>query len=237
MIPLFPNPQPRHAMKPALMLKTMMILAAGSWAARAADDPDLPTTFDPTVMTPLLENPPFTRSVNLSDSLILTGVAYVDGKPIATLLDKETKKNYVVSDQPNSHGWTLQEASKTTDVKKTQAKVVIGGEVVSIRYDEDAMTPEAMKKNRDKIKPGGPSGQHGGGDRDRDRFRRSDRGPSEEDRKRYESLSDKARDKFREVLREKFQDPNFRNAPEEERRNAIRAAFDKIEKADKGGGK
>ena len=222
-------------MKPGLLLKTLSILLAGSSWARAAGDPDLPTTYDPTAMTPLLENPPFTRSVNLSDSLILTGIAYVDGKPIATLLDKETKKNYVVSDQPNSHGWTLQEASKTSNVKKTQAKVVIGGEVVSIRYDEDAMTHDSMKKNRDKIKPGGPSGPPGGGEKDR--FRRSDRGPSEEDRKRYESLSDKARDKFREVLREKFQDPNFRNAPEEERRNAMRSAFERIEKEDKGGGK
>lgn len=221
-------------MNPGLFLKTMAILAAGSCAVRAAGDPDLPTTFDPVVMTPLLENPPFTRSVNLSDSLILTGIAYVDGKPIATLLDKETKKNYVVSDKPNSHGWTLQEASKTTDVKKTQAKVVIGGEVVSIRYDEDAMTHDSMKKNRDKIKPGGPGGSPPGGG---DRFRRSDRGPSEEDRKRYESLSDKARNKFRDVLRSKFEDPNFRNAPEEERRNVIRAAFEKIEKEDKGGGK
>uniref|UniRef100_UPI00286DD2AF hypothetical protein n=1 Tax=Gemmatimonas sp. TaxID=1962908 RepID=UPI00286DD2AF len=68
-----------------------------------------------------------------------------------------------------------------------------------------------------------------------DRFRRSNRGPSEEDRKKYESLSEKSRDKFREALREKFSDEKFRNAPEEDRRNAVRTIFEKIEKEDKGG--
>jgi hypothetical protein len=200
-----------------------------------AQDADLPSPFDPTVVTPMLQNSPFTRAVNLSDSLILTGIAYIDGKPVATLLDKETKKHYVVSEQPNPQGWTLQEASQTTNVKKAQAKIAIGGEVVSIRYDEEAMTPEAMKKmnERSSRSDRGPP-PPGGGD---DRYRRSDRGPSDEDRKRYESLSDKAREKFRDTLREKFNDPKFRNAPEEERRNAVKAEFDKIEKEDKGGKK
>ena len=34
----------------------------------------------------------------------------------------------------------------------------------------------------------------------RDRFSRSSRGPSEEDRKKYESLSDKAKEKFRDGM-------------------------------------
>ncbi len=58
------------------------------------------------------------------------------------------------------------------------------------------------------------------------------RGPSEEDRKKYESLSDAAKEKFRNGMREMFNDEKFRNAPEEERRSAIRTLFDKIEKED-----
>lgn len=54
----------------------------------------------------------------------------------------------------------------------------------------------------------------------------------EEQRKAYEKLSEEARDKFRKQLREKFSDPTFRNMPEEERRAAIRAIFEKIEKED-----
>jgi hypothetical protein len=217
-------------MKTRWLRLTFAIITA---SCAIAQDADLPRPFDPTVVTPMLQNSPFTRAVNLSDSLILTGIAYIDGKPVATLLDKETKKHYVVSEQPNPQGWTLQEASQTTNVKKAQAKVAIGGEVVSIRYDEEAMTPDAMKKMKERPRSDRPPPPSGGGEGDR--FRRSDRGPSEEDRRRYESLSDKAREKFRDELRIKFSDPNFRNAPEEERRNAVKAAFEKIEKEDKGG--
>ncbi len=53
------------------------------------------------------------------------------------------------------------------------------------------------------------------------------RGPSEEDRKRYESLSEAGQEKFREAMREKFRDAEFRNSPEEERRAVIRRLFDK----------
>ncbi len=74
-------------------------------------------------------------------------------------------------------------------------------------------------------------GESGGGEK----FKGGSRGPSEEDRKRYESLSEKARDKFRDMMRSKFSDEKFRNAPEEERRNVIRKEFERIEKEDKGG--
>jgi hypothetical protein len=37
------------------------------------------------------------------------------------------------------------------------------------------------------------------------------------------------------MMRSKFSDEKFRNAPEEERRNIIRKEFERIEKEDKGG--
>ncbi|MHB1083011.1 MAG: hypothetical protein ACYC67_26685 [Prosthecobacter sp.] len=58
-------------------------------------------------------------------------------------------------------------------------------------------------------------------------------GPTEDDRKRYESLSDRARSKFRDAMRELFSQEQFRNAPEEERHARIRKAFDKAQAEDK----
>lgn len=57
-------------------------------------------------------------------------------------------------------------------------------------------------------------------------------GKFEGQRKVFEKLSEEAREKFRKQLREKFSDAQFRNAPEDERRAAIRALFEKIEKED-----
>ncbi|MBK8093629.1 MAG: hypothetical protein IPK32_17040 [Verrucomicrobiaceae bacterium] len=194
-------------------------------------DPDLPQPFDPSVLTQLVDHSPFTRLVSVSDSLVLTGVAYVDGKPVVTLFDKDKKESLVVTSEPNMKGWTLIEATQSIDIKRASAKINIGGEPVSIRYDAAALTPEAMKKDKkgdrgDRGPP--PGGPPGGGDK----FSRGGRGPSEEDRKKFESLSESAKDKFRNGMREMFNNDKFRNASEDDRRNAIRSMFDKIQKED-----
>ncbi|MDP1591952.1 MAG: hypothetical protein Q8M07_29600, partial [Prosthecobacter sp.] len=176
-------------------------------------DPDLPQPFDPNTLTAVVENSPFTRIVSISDSLVLTGMAYVDGKPVVTIFDKTAKQSIVVSDEPNLKGWKLVGARPSEKIDYAQAQIAIGGETFSIRHSslsKDDMRPD----KREKGPPGGPPPPPGGGDR----FSRSNRGPSEEDRKKYESLSEKARDKFRDELRQKFCDEKFRNASEEDRR-------------------
>lgn len=190
-------------------------------------DPDLPQPFDPNTLVPMVQNSPFTRIVSVSDSLVLTGVAYVDGKPVVTLLDRQTKESLVVTEQPNLRGWTLVDASASTDITRAQARISIGGEPVSIRYDASALTKDALKKDKKDGGSKGDSGPPGG-----DRYSRSSRGPSEEDRKKYESLSDKAKEKFRDGMREMFSSDKFRNASEEDRRNAVRSMFDRIQKDD-----
>jgi hypothetical protein len=189
-------------------------------------DPDLPQPFDPNTLAAIVENSPFSRIVSISDSLVLTGMAYVDGKPVVTIFDKEAKQSIVVSDEPNLKGWKLVGAKPSEKIDYAQAQIAIGGETFSIRHSslsKDDMKPE----KREKAAPGSPPPPGGG-----ERFRGSSRGPSEEDRKKYEALSEKAKEKFRDVLREKMSDPKFRGASEEERRNAIRSEFEKIQKKD-----
>ncbi|MCB1209497.1 MAG: hypothetical protein KDK97_09230 [Verrucomicrobiales bacterium] len=200
-------------------------LQAPAEAASPASDPDLPSALDPATLQEMVQASPFTRAVNPSDSLILTGIAFIDGKPVATIFDTEKKQSHIVSEKANFQGWILQEAMPAADMRFAQVKVSIGGEVVSIRYDKDAMAPDKMK--RDKRQDGGAPPPPAG-----DSFRKPSRGPSEEDRKRYESLSDSAREKFRNVLRERFSDPKFRDAPEEDRRAFLKSTFEKIEKED-----
>ncbi len=192
-------------------------------------DPDLPQPFDSASLNQVIENSPFSRLVSVSDSLILTGVAYVDGKPVVTLLDKATKQSLVVTDEPNVKGWTLLEASPSSDITRSHAKISIGGEPVSIRYDASALTKDALKKDKSD-KGGAPGGPPPPGSSDR--LSRGSRGPSDEDRKKYESLSDKAKEKLRDAFREKFSDEKFRNASEEDRRAAMKSVFEKIQKAD-----
>lgn len=210
-----------------------MLLVPASFALpllAAEPDPDLPQPFDPNSLSPVVTASPFTRMVNMSDNLVLTGIAYIDGKPVATVFNKESKQSFIVGAEPNFQGWTLQEAQPAPDITRSQARISIGGEVVSVRYGSVSAKDMQGERKSDRSERRSERGDRSEG------FRGSSRGPSEEDRKRYESLSEKAREKFRDTLRDKFRnDEKFRNAPEEERRNMIRKEFDRIEKEDKGG--
>jgi hypothetical protein len=193
----------------------------------------LPKPFDPEQLTSLIENPPFTRSVNPSDSLVLSGLAFIDGKPVATLFDTATKESSVVSDVPNAKGWTLTEAPAVTDVTRAQAKISIGGEIVSIRYNKLALTPDKLRKERTSgdSRGGPPPGPPQGGDG----YQRSGPRPSQEDMDRYRSLSDKARDRLREEFTKNRE--RLMNATPEERSAFMRSTFERVSKEDQGGGR
>lgn len=212
---------------------------AGCWSPltirlAAQEDSILPKTFNPTELASLIENPPFTRSVNPSDSLVLSGLAFIDGKPVATLFNTETKESLVVSESPNLKGWTLSEAPAVKDITRAQAKISIGGEIVSIRYNKDALTPENRKsKSREGESRGGPppGGPPPGGEGG---YQRSRPGPSQEDIERYRALSDRARDRLREEFGRNRE--RLMNASPEERAAFMRSTFERIEREDRGGG-
>jgi hypothetical protein len=229
--PFHPSKVPTLMKLAALFsLAPLVILAVES--APSQVDPDLPQPFDPASVAQVTAHSPFTRMVNMSDNLVLTGLAYIAGKPVATVFNKETKESHIVSTEPNFQGWVLNEALPAADVSRSRAIITIGGETVKLSYA--SLSADDIKGDRKK-------------DKDRDRgdrsdrssssegFRRESRGPSEEDRRRYEGLSDKAKEKFRDMMRSKFSDEKFRNAPDEDRRNIIRKEFERIEKEDKGG--
>lgn len=89
---------------------------------------------------------PFLRSLNLSDSLILTGFANTGTGQIATIINKETKETYVISDQPNSQGWKMVELRADPDIEKASVKVAIdNGEVVTIRHTDLKLKPGETK--------------------------------------------------------------------------------------------
>lgn len=189
-------------------------------------DPDLPQPFDVNSVTSAVKTSPFNRTVNLSESLVLTGLASIDGKPMATLMDKESKRTYVVSEEPNAQGWRLEEMKPTASIKFSQVKVNIGGEVVTIRHDNEAQE-ELMKKNKMTPGGGGPPGGPPGGDRG---FSRERRGPPPEAVERYNKLSDDAKNKLRKTFEENRE--RVMNMSPDDRRVFMENTFRKIAEDD-----
>lgn len=103
----------------------------------------------------LKSHSPFLRSVGLSDSIVLTGIARFEGDLFATLFDTETRESHLVSGEANSDGWQLVDIrGDEADLELLTAKVQIaGGEVISIRYEK---LPEKLTR-------GGPGGGANGG--------------------------------------------------------------------------
>ena len=142
------------------------------------------------------------------------GVWVVDKSAVALLTDRSGKKIIRLTFQPDEHGSKLVSASIDSETAAVKLVVFVDGKTHTFtRTIADMPSP-----------PG-----------DLRQLPPSTRGPTEEDRHRYEALSVPAREKFRDQVRQKFSDEKFRNAPEEDRRNAIRTIFEKIEKEDKGG--
>lgn len=170
-----------------------------------AFDPDLPQPFDAGATQDLLAHSPFTRSVNLTDSLRLTGIAYVDGRPIATFLNTETKQSFTVSDEPNAQGWRLMEASPGAELHDTEVTLQVGPEEVVMHYGDAQLSPGAAKK--------GMPTSHVAGSKAESKKARDDGEvrikPSsllgENGKELYVALSSEARARFRDILKSKLE--------------------------------
>lgn len=144
---------------------------------------------------------PFLRSVNLSDSLILTGLAIVNEEQVATLMNRETKETFVVSSKPNSQGWKMVELKADADLEKVAAKVAIeGGEVVTVRYSDWQLKPGESKPGAGPVAEGAPGGRERRGFGDGRRG--SHGGPSPEFREKMSQLSEDQRGKLFQKMSE-----------------------------------
>jgi hypothetical protein len=204
---------------------------AGEQRAAAAGpeaDLDLPQPFDVREAEALLMNSPFTRALNLSDSLVLTGLAYLEGRPVVTILDRATNESHVVSEVPNAEGWRLAEINASQVLDRTEIKIMVGGETVSVRYSEDQLAPKGTR-------PGG-SGRSSGGPPRQDfrRFRTSSL-LGEGGRDRYRALSDRARDQYRDTVRKRLEERP--NDSQQEREAFARRVMSRLEQEDRRGGR
>lgn len=187
-------------------------------------DPDLPQPLDLSIAATLIEKSPFTRALNLSEKLQLTGIAYVQGKPVATLMDRETKKNYLVSEEPNALGWKLAEATASTALKLTRVKLQVGNEVVTIHYGDAQIAPKALTKYPTDAEAltvvNGVTYVKGSAylsDADREKY--------------YRGISREAHEKYREILRNNRE--MMLKATHEERAAFAKKMLDVVEAEDK----
>jgi hypothetical protein len=115
-------------------------------AGETKRDSILPSQVEETQWQPILTQSPFTRTLFLSESLILTGVAKVDGKPVATLMDTEAAESIAVSERPTERGWKLVSMSETADIETAVVVIAVeSGEAIKVRYDKERMKTASQR--------------------------------------------------------------------------------------------
>jgi hypothetical protein len=141
------------------MAVTLHAAETVSQAMPPAGDGAIPQSVNMEDFDALLTNSPFTRSLGVSDSLILTGVAHFEKDTFATLLDTKTFESHVVSKTPNFQGWQLVGVGgHSAEIQTWSAKIQIpGGEVISVRYQKPPPKPPRAKSGGS-----GGSGTSGG---------------------------------------------------------------------------
>ena len=129
-------------------------------ATSAGDEGVIPQPMQAEDLKTVLANSPFVRSLGVSDSIILTGVARIDDEVVATLLDTDTMESHVVTGSANSQGWQLVGiGGNEANPKSLSAKIQIaGGQVVSIRYKEPPVRAGGGVRSNGGGRPGGGSG-------------------------------------------------------------------------------
>ena len=160
----------------------------------------------------ILSHSPVLRTLDLSETYALRGVAEIDGQPVATLYTRETKKTiYVTGEETNDQGMKLVEVVPARDLLGVSAKISVGGEEVELKFESSRIAPQP--------KSGGKPGGSGGKDEKR-------KGPSKEDLDRYKALSDEKKEKLRNFIRATMQ--KYPNMSREDRGNLIRGAMQKL---------
>lgn len=133
----------RMARRTGTGIKASVFALAGltccDWSARADPNRDvLPMSLTAEHFQALLEHSPFTRSLNLSDTLVLTGFAELNGELFVTLIDTTDGRTMAVSEIPNLLGWKLVEFERPEDLEVARASVAMeGGETVRVYYDKE----------------------------------------------------------------------------------------------------
>lgn len=112
----------------------------GSLGFLPAQDLDWPSSsLGSNSFEPLMENSPFTRSLNLNSHLVLTGFAEISGETVATVIDSENGVTHLVSGAPNTEGWTLSDFTGGADLNRAWAGISMNGEVVRVVYNEELL--------------------------------------------------------------------------------------------------
>jgi hypothetical protein len=164
-------PRPNKARKLALATAAGALLALACDPRARAEEFPLDPVAVPVEPAPLADDDfaalrsgsPFLRSLDLSQSLVLTGIATINGELVATLREREGKATHVVTGEANPKGWRMVgvEGDRAEPLGMAARISMEGGEVFSVRFDEGQTQPPDPRRGSSSRSSGGSGSASG----------------------------------------------------------------------------
>ncbi len=150
-----------------VMLFSLSNKVQGQSPSEVGNSSVLPEPVTEANVSMLKEQSPFLRSIGLSESIVVTGIAQIEDGVFATLFNVETQESFLVGEEANTEGWQLVDIrGDQSDLESVTARIkVAGSEIVSIRYEK--LSSKAFQRgpvSKKRSSSGGGTGPHGGPD-------------------------------------------------------------------------
>lgn len=183
----------------SLGLSLLLALSLQAEDTPSAVDIDLPQPLNASFAETLWADSPFTRSVNLQETLQLKGMAYIAGRPVATIYNTATKQSYLVTDEPNEFGWKLTSSTAGVDLSNSQVELKVGSESLVMHYQGQQVSPTDGRNDLRKSQ----FADKGKGKKSTQKISTASL-LGEQGRELFTSLSPEARGKFKDLLKTQF---------------------------------
>lgn len=118
-------------------------------SAAAAVAGDLPEAVTEAHFEDLMTRSPFVRTLSLTDTFALRGIATISGEPVATLYHRETKKSLTITaDGANEWGLKLVEVSPSQDLTGVAVRLALSDEEFELKYEAERIAPAPNQGGR-----------------------------------------------------------------------------------------
>lgn len=95
----------------------------------------------------VIENSPFTRAINQTQKLALTGIAQFDGEVFVTILDRDTNQSrFIGSREADKDGYMVLGIEEEGEDGLAVARLSVNGQPITVNFDEELSKPKAAKR-------------------------------------------------------------------------------------------
>lgn len=177
----------------------------------AAELPTAPSEVD---YGPLKQASPFGRVLSLSETYALRGIAAFGDLQVITLYNRTTEKTLIATTgEANEEGIRLVSVVPAPVLEGVAARIALADEEIELKYEESQLAPQPRPVNTGDGKSNGDK-------------KEQPRGPTPEERARYEALPEDKKTKLREYIGSVMR--NYPDMSREERGNLIRGAMSRL---------